>query len=121
MLRAYEPELLTRAVALWEAQEYYDFVLSLFQPRVSGKNLEPQLKGKRLQTATKKRNGILELKHLTALGEKQVQLEFSKEGLLLKPQLAELTQQLRCTEAKLREFLAKKKISCTEEKTEVAI
>ena len=109
----FEPKLLSAEIASRNAEEFYEFICSLFQPRSSsGKSTEIQIKGKKIQSATKKRNGIYEIRLTTALGEKSAQFEFSRDGNYLgsSEDLKKLAEKICAAESKLREFFAKKKI-----------
>lgn len=108
-------KLLTPEVEKWEPETYYSFIVGLYQPRsATGKQVEAKIHGKQIQTVTKKRNGKMELKFTTGLGEKSCVIEFSSERILVSPSVKEISEKILCGEEKLISFLLTKKITCQE-------
>jgi len=99
-------------------QSFYDYVVSLYQPRdARGKAKEAEVKGKKRKAPTKLKLGIYELRFQTALGEKQCDLEFDKSLLISEEKIKTLCDTLFCSEKSIKDFLAKKKFIFSENKT----
>lgn len=114
MLEAREDciKLLGPEVATLEPYAFYDRIVGLFQPRVTGgKAKEVDIKGKKLKAPSKKTMGIYEMRYPTALGERALCFTFDKRGLFREDLLKTVCEHLLCAEQKVLSFLEKKKFT----------
>lgn len=104
--------LLSPAVGSLDAQTFYDRIVKMYQPRVTGgKAKEFDIKGKKIKSVTKKFLGTYEMRFQTALGERVLRFTFDKRNLFREDFLKTVCEHLLCAEQKVRDFLEKKKFS----------
>lgn len=105
-------QLLGPEVSTLDPQTFYDRIVSLFQPRVTGgKAKEIELKGKKIKAPTKKGPGTYEIRNQTALGEKILHFTFTKEMQFREDFVKKACEMLLCAEQKLIAFFEKKKFT----------
>lgn len=104
-------DLLGPSVHSLSPGEFHERILSLYRPRSGGKTVDPQVKGKKLKSPTKKAPGQYELRFITAMGEHVAIFSYGKELVFEEKLLPRALEYLYCSEAKLRDFLKKKKFT----------
>lgn len=110
-------ELLGPEVSTLSADAFYQRILGLFQEKMGRKEKAIAIKGKKAQTATKKRLGVYELSYVTALGERRAWFQFDSTLHVATKIVTALREKLLCTDKSLTELLEKKKFTlcaCTE-------
>ncbi len=118
MLQIQFPEdhltLLGPEVSTLAPDAFYQRILGLFQERMGRKEKAIAIKGKKAQTATKKRLGVYELSYVTALGERRAWFEFDSTLHVATKVVTALCEKLLCTDKMLTALLEKKKfVLCT--------
>ncbi len=105
-------KLLSPEISTFTAQEFYDRILSFYQPRATGgKAKEAEIKGKKLKSPTKKAFGLYEMRYQTALGERSISFTYDKRNLIRAEFIQTIREHLLCAEQKVLSFFEKKKFS----------
>lgn len=104
--------LLGKSIHEQNAQEYWDAIVALFEPRTSaGKLAVIQPKGKIIHKPTKSDKrplGTFEARYYTVFGEHIYSFKFDRDMRLCEP-LEKIATALKCPAALLEIFLKKKK------------
>lgn len=101
-------KLLAPEIGTLNSNEFHSRILAMYKPRTASGS-EPTVKGKKIQSPTKQKNGIYELRFTSAMGEHVVHIEFDKTMFIVENEIREIANLIMCDEKLVRNFFTKKK------------